>query len=129
MLGVSPKQDAIVGLATVGGGISPDQALQQFFAQQGVRSVAAQLPQHDPAFRATFASFRELTDPALLAVQPARIELVTLDQAMTLAQFQSRSPSTIPLEELALINGVKPADTLPAGRLVKRVTGGPPASP
>jgi predicted Zn-dependent protease len=173
VLGVSPKQDAIVGLATVGGGLSPEQALQQFFAQQGVRpveapvtglppgtryfeaqteqgvlggvtafvswqgrtlqlvgyTVAAQLPQHDPAFRATFASFRELADPAVLAVQPARLELVTLDQAMTLEQFQSRSPSTIPLEELALINGVKPGDTLAAGRIVKRITGGPPASP
>ena len=88
-----------------------------------------QLPQYDPAFRATFASFKELTDPAALAVQPARIELVTLDQAMTLEQFQARYPSTIPVAELALINGVQPGDTLAAGRMVKRVTGGPPASP
>jgi len=173
VLGVSPKEDAIVGLAPVGGGLSPEQALQQFFAQQGVRpveaptaglppatryfeaqteqgvlggltsfvswrgrtlqlvgyTVAAQLPQYDPAFRATFASFRELTDPAVLGIQPARLELVTLDQAMTLEQFQARYPSTIPVAELALINGVQPGDTLPAGRLVKRVTGGPPASP
>jgi predicted Zn-dependent protease len=173
VLGASPQQDALVGLATVGGGLSPEQALQQFFAQQGVRPVeapvaglppatryfqaqteqgvlggltsfvswrgqtlqlvgytlAAQLPQYDPAFRATFTSFRELTDPAVLGIQPARIELVTLDQAMTLEQLHARYPSTIPLAELALINGVQPGETLPAGRMVKRVTGGPPAPP
>jgi predicted Zn-dependent protease len=173
VLGVSPRQDALVGLGTVGGGLSPEQALQQFFAQQGVRPLdtplaglppatryfeaqteqgllrgltafiswrgrtlqlvgytgAELLPQYDPVFRATFASFRELTDPAVLAVQPARIELVTLDQPMTLEQLQARSPSTIPLAELALINGVQPGETLPAGRIVKRVTGGPPPTP
>jgi predicted Zn-dependent protease len=172
VLGVSPRQDALVGLATVGG-LSPEQALRQFFSQRAVRpleaptaglppatryfeaateqgavrgltsfftwqgstfqlvgyTVAAQLPQHDPAFRATFTSFRELTDPGALAVQPSRIELVTLDQAMTLEQFQARYPSTIPLPELALINGVQPGETLPAGRLVKRVTGGVPPAP
>ena len=173
VLGVSPQQDAIVGLGTVGGGLSPEQALQQFFAQQGVRplevplaalppatryfeaqtqqgilrglttfvswrggtlqlvgyTAAERLEQYDPAFRATFASFRELTDPEALGVQPARIELVTLDQPMTLEQFQARHPSTIPLAELALINGVQPGETFPKGRIVKRVTGGPPATP
>jgi len=168
VLGVSPQQDALVGLGTVGGGLSPEQAMQQFFAQQGVArlnmagvglppatsyfeaqteqgairglitflswrggtlqlvgyTVAAQLPQYDPAFRATFSSFRELTDAAALAVQPARLELVTLDQAMTLEQFQARYPSSIPLAELALINGVQPGEALAAGRMVKRVTGG-----
>jgi predicted Zn-dependent protease len=82
------------------------------------------LPSHDAAFRATFASFRELTDPAALAVQPARIELVTLTEALTLEQFQQRHPSTIPLAELALINGVQPGATLAAGQVVKRVVGG-----
>jgi len=173
VLGVSEKQDALVGLAPVGGGLSPEQALQQFFAQQGVRPVeapvaglppatryfqaqteqgvlggltsfvswrgqtlqfvgytaAAQLPQYDPAFRSTFTSFRELTDPAVLGIQPARIELVTLESAMTLEQFHARYPSTIPVAELALINGVQPGETVPAGRMLKRVTGGAPASP
>jgi predicted Zn-dependent protease len=87
-------------------------------------TVATQLPQYDPAFRATFTSFRELTDPTALAAQPARLELVTLEQAMTLEQFQARYPSTIPMAELALINGVQPGESLAAGRMVKRVTGG-----
>lgn len=168
VLGVSPRQDALVGLG-LAAGLTPQQAMQQFFAQPAVRplevpaaglppgtryfeaqteqgavrgltdffihqgttlqlvayTVAGQLPQYDPAFRATFTSFRELTDPAALAVQPARIELVKLDQAMTLEQFQARYPSSIPLAELALLNGVQPGATLAAGRLVKLVTGGP----
>jgi predicted Zn-dependent protease len=167
VLGVSPRQDALVGLGTVAG-LSPEQAMRQFFTQQGVAplnmvgvglppatsyfeaqteqgvirglttflpwrggtlqlvgyTVATQLPQYDPAFRATFSSFRELADPAALAVQPARLELVTLDQAMTLEQFQARYPSSIPLAELALINGVQPGESLAAGRMVKQVTGG-----
>ncbi len=79
---------------------------------------------YDDAFRATFTSFAELTDPAALAVQPARIELVKLTAPMTVKEFQQRYPSTVPEEELALINGVEAGDTLPAGTTVKRVTGG-----
>ncbi|NMO13429.1 M48 family metalloprotease [Pyxidicoccus fallax] len=92
-------------------------------------TAAGQLASYDDTFRATFRSFGELTDPAALAVQPARIELVKLDAAMTVKQFQERYPSTIPVEEVALINGVKPEDTLPAGHTVKRVTGGVKPSP
>jgi predicted Zn-dependent protease len=87
-------------------------------------TVAERLPSYDDTFRATFTSFRELTDPAALAVQPARIELVKLDAPMTVRQLHERYPPTIPVEELALINGAQPGDTLPAGLTVKRVTGG-----
>lgn len=87
-------------------------------------TAAGQLAAHEPAFRTTLASFRELTDPAVLGVQPARIDLVTLGQPMTLEQFHARYPSTIPLEELATLNGLTPGETLPAGYTVKRVVGG-----
>ncbi|MBZ4416323.1 M48 family metalloprotease [Myxococcus sp. RHSTA-1-4] len=90
---------------------------------------ASRLQAYDDTFRATFTSFGELTDASALAVQPARIELVKLDAPMTVRQFQERYPSTIPVEELALINGVQPGDTLPAGQTVKRVTGGVKPSP
>jgi predicted Zn-dependent protease len=167
VLGVSPKQDALLGLA-LAGNVPPEQALRQFLTQQGVQplpvapeglppqasyfqanteqgavqgltaffshggttyqllgyTAAGQLPAYDPAFRATFTSFRQLTDPAMLGVQPARLELVTLPEAMTLERFHARYPSTAPLEEVALINGVTPGDTLPAGQPVKRVVGG-----
>lgn len=167
VVALSPQEDAVVGLATVAN-VSPEQALQAFFEQQGVRRLQApgeappagssyfeaqteqgllrgltrffthqsatlqlvgytsaeRLPTHDAAIRASFASFRELTDPEALAAQPARLELVTLKESMTLEQFQARYPSTIPLEELALLNGVEPGATLAAGRQVKRVVGG-----
>jgi hypothetical protein len=43
---------------------------------------------------------------------------------MTLEQFHARYPSSIPLEELALINGVTAGETLPDGHTVKRIVGG-----
>ena len=72
-------------------------------------------------FAQSLSSFRRLTDPAALAVQPVRIHLVRLPRAMTIAQFHQAYPSTIPVEQVALINGVDAAATLPSGMLVKRV--------
>jgi hypothetical protein len=44
---------------------------------------------------------------------------------MTLAQFNQRYPSQVPVETLVLLNGVEVTATLPRGALVKRVVGGP----
>jgi predicted Zn-dependent protease len=66
-----------------------------------------------------------LRDQSKINVQPARIELVKLNRQMTLEQFNSQYPSTIPVQELAIINEVEdPATPLQAGRTVKRVVGG-----
>jgi hypothetical protein len=44
---------------------------------------------------------------------------------MSLEQFNRQYPSTVPLQELAIINQVEdPSSPLQAGRLVKRVVGG-----
>jgi predicted Zn-dependent protease len=72
-------------------------------------------------FAQSLGSFRRLTDPAALAVQPVRVHLVRLPRAMTIAEFHQAYPSTIPVEKVALINGVDTSTTLPAGTLVKRV--------
>jgi predicted Zn-dependent protease len=69
-------------------------------------------------------SFRGLSDRRYLDVEPARIELVELPRAMTLAEFHGRYPSTVELDTLAIVNGVDADDRLEAGRLVKRVVGG-----
>ena len=70
---------------------------------------------------------KALRDANALNVKPAKVELVTLPSAMTLTQFNQRYPSTIALTELAIINDVAgPETTLPAGQIVKRVTGGRP---
>jgi hypothetical protein len=43
---------------------------------------------------------------------------------MTLADFVRRYPSTVDVDRLAIINGVKPNTVMEKGRLVKRVIGG-----
>jgi len=80
---------------------------------------------HDATLRQAIGSFAPLTDPEALAVQPSRIQLVTVAQPMTLAEFNRRYPSTIPVEELATINRLDSPDaTIPAGTRMKRVSGG-----
>jgi len=73
------------------------------------------------AFAQSLGSFRRLTDPSALAVQPVRVHLVRIPRAMTISQFHQSYPSTIPVAQVALINGVEASATLPAGTLVKRV--------
>ncbi|MCC6317336.1 MAG: M48 family metalloprotease [Gemmatimonadaceae bacterium] len=77
---------------------------------------------YDGAFRAAIGSFQRVTDARVLGVKPQRLRLVRLASAMTLAQFQQQYPSPIPIEQLAVINGVENANALfPAGSRVKRV--------
>ena len=77
---------------------------------------------HDAAFRRAIGSFRRVTDPEVLNVKPQRIRLVELRERMTLAEFQQRYPSVVPIEQLALINGVaSPSTSLGVGTTVKRV--------
>lgn len=73
---------------------------------------------------ASIRSFRPLNDPALINVQPARVEIVTLPSAMNGTQFLQRFPSTIPEAQVLIINGIQAASTLPRGALMKRVVGG-----
>ena len=73
------------------------------------------------AFSQSLGSFRRLTDQAALNVQPVRIRLVRLPRAMTITEFHQAYPSTIPVAQVALINGVEATATIPAGTLVKRV--------
>ncbi len=81
--------------------------------------------QQGPAIEAALRSFRPLTDAAALGVQPARVEIVTLDQTMTAQQFVQRYPSSVPAEQVYVMNGVEATTSLPRGTLVKRVVGGP----
>jgi len=74
--------------------------------------------------RRAVTSFEKLTQQRYLNVEPKRIKLVTTARAMTLQQFNQQYPSTISLEELAVINGIAPGALLERGALIKRVTGG-----
>lgn len=77
------------------------------------------------AFATSAASFGRLTDQSALSVQPMRLQLVTLDRAMSLEQFNQRYPSPISLEMLAIMNQVELDSTVPAGTVLKRVVGEP----
>lgn len=77
-----------------------------------------------PSIMATQGSFNRVTDQAVLNRQPDRVRIITLPRAMTLTAFNSSYPSAIPIEQLALINGVEPGAQLAAGRKVKRVVAG-----
>jgi predicted Zn-dependent protease len=170
----SPKQDAVVQLATAGKDVSPEQAAQKFFAQKGIqRGQAAQgtvqglpavasyfsaqsgqtqiaglvtfvsyqgmtygilgytaaqsLQAYDATFKQVTSSFGPLTDAAALSVQPAKVQLVRVDRAMTVEEFNQQYPSNLRVEELALINGFPDkSGRLEPGKRYKRVVGGPP---
>lgn len=87
---------------------------------------ADRLDRYESAFRQTIGSFARLTDRKALDRQPERIAIVRTSRAMTLASFNTRFPSAIDIERLALINQVSGTDvTLPAGTPVKRVVRAP----
>ena len=85
---------------------------------------AAQMRTYDATFRRTIGSFTRLTDPAALNVQPAKVELVRVPRQMTIEEFTRQYPSSVPAEQVAIINGVDPGASLAAGQMAKRVVGG-----
>ena len=86
---------------------------------------AGKLSQYDQTFRQAIGSFSQLRNQAAMNVQPAKIELVKLTREMTLEQFNSQYPSTIPIDQLAIINELESGTSvIPVGRTVKRVVGG-----
>jgi predicted Zn-dependent protease len=84
-------------------------------------TVAGTFATYDGTFRGFIGSFRRLTDPAALGIKPNRILVATVGRAQTLDQFNQANPSVVPVDELALINGMQPGDQLAAGQKVKRV--------
>jgi predicted Zn-dependent protease len=88
-------------------------------------TAAGKLGNYGDAFERTIRSFSELRDQSKLNVKAAKVELIKLNQSMTLEQFNSQYPSSVSVEELAIINEVEdPSSVLPAGQMVKRVVGG-----
>jgi predicted Zn-dependent protease len=87
---------------------------------------AGKLGNYEGTFSSSIRSFSELRDQSKLNVQPARVELVRVNRSMTLEQFNAQYPSSIPMEQLAIINELEgPSATLSAGQTIKRVVGGP----
>ena len=76
------------------------------------------------AVLASMESFRPVSDPDVLEVEPARIEIVRIPSRMTLQQFIDRFPSTVGDEQIALLNRRTPDESIAGGTLLKRVVGG-----
>jgi predicted Zn-dependent protease len=70
-------------------------------------------------------SFARLTDPAALAVQPQRVDIVRIDRRTTIEEMARQRPSPVPAATLALVNQVEPQTPLESGRLVKWIVGQP----
>ncbi|HEX6070905.1 MAG TPA: M48 family metalloprotease [Longimicrobiaceae bacterium] len=85
---------------------------------------ALHFARYEGGFRTVLGSFAPLDDPEILALQPRRMRVTRLEEAMSLAEFHRRHPSTIPLEDLLVLNQLAdPNAQLPKGTLVKRVVG------
>ena len=96
----------------------------QTFSLMGY-TPGGKLSTYDHVFQSTIRSFGELRDGSKINVQAAKIDVVKLNRDMTLEQFNAQYPSSVPIEQVAIINEVEgPSTVLPAGRLVKRVVGG-----
>jgi predicted Zn-dependent protease len=85
---------------------------------------AAKRAAYDQTFRTSMNSFARLTNAAALARQPQRLAIVRIPRAMTVTEFNNAYPSTVPLEELVLINQLAgPQAVMPANFKAKRVVG------
>ena len=82
---------------------------------------------YDRELRETINSFDQLRNSAALSVKPAVVQLVKVSKEMTLEQFNQQYPSTITIDQLAIINELEgAASVVPRGRTLKRVVGGRP---
>lgn len=88
-------------------------------------SAANRWSRFDQPITGSVNTFQRVRDPAVLNVEPRRIDVVELPEAMTLRDFARRYPSTVDLTTLALINQVDADSRLERGLEVKRVVGGP----
>ena len=86
---------------------------------------AARIASYSAIFGRSIESFDRLTDPSALAVQPMHLRIDKAPRAMSLQQFNTQLPSTIPIAELALINGLEANAQLRSGQSIKRVVGVP----
>jgi len=113
------QQGPVSGVAGFIGDQGKTIAITAFAPAQAAQSRSGEL-------EGALTAVHKLNDPRAESVQPAKVEVVTVNEAMTLEQFNSKYPSTIPLAELAIANGVQEKATIQPGAQLKRVTGGTP---
>ncbi len=86
----------------------------------------AKISTYDNQFLRAMSSFRQLTDQSALNAQPYRIKLVRISRPTTLEQFYQQYPGPLPIEQVALINGLSAGQTVAAGTTLKQITGTKP---
>ena len=104
----------------------------QLFIEYGGRvynlaalGAPAALAQYQNAYLATFRSFRPLTDARVLAVQPAKLDVITANRDGTLRDFvPSPLPRDITLEDIAIANQVTADARVTRGARFKTVAVG-----
>ena len=85
-------------------------------------SSASEYGRYDDAFRSALGSFGPVNDPEILNVQPKRIDVVKVDRGQTLEQLARSFSSTVPVQQLAVINHLAgPGARVESGTLFKRV--------
>jgi predicted Zn-dependent protease len=100
-----------------------------FVSHQGTTfMLAGYTPQgglsgYGKTFLESMGSFGDLTDSSALNVKPATLKVVRIDQPMSVADFNSKHPSSAKPETLAIINGVEQGGQIPAG-YAKQIIGG-----
>jgi predicted Zn-dependent protease len=80
---------------------------------------------YEPTFRSSIGSFRRVTDPQELAVQPLRIEMTTPRSAMSVAEFARQTSPGVKPETVALVNHKNLNDQVSPGTQLKSIVGSP----
>ncbi len=79
---------------------------------------------HLSSVRVALGSFRPLTDPTYLNVEPARIRVVSVPRTMTLSDFLAREGAQNQGEQVRVLNRLEGNPTLQSGQILKVPSGG-----
>jgi predicted Zn-dependent protease len=83
----------------------------------------SQWPGYRDAILGSISSFRRLTDPKILQVQPMLVKIIIVSQQVTLEELAKQQRSPAQLETLAIINQAEANASFKAGDRVKMVIG------
>jgi predicted Zn-dependent protease len=84
-----------------------------------ITGVTAAIKSFDGIFRNVARSFRPITPDLAAEVFQKRIHIVEAKQGETLAELSQRTGNAWPLQKTAIMNELRPDQTLEAGKLVK----------
>jgi len=71
----------------------------------------------------SMGTFRQLTDPQILQVQPLHLKILTVTAPSTLAALAQQHASPVPLSTLAIINQIEETASVKTGDRIKMVMG------